>query len=96
MGNSNASRSAGTLYDRIEGRQRFARIDGDQIKGIGYHDAKPDDGNVYVPVVHQDSEPFGLATHWRLAPHYALVDVAGVPDHVVCVYPVVPKSWEHA
>src|SRR6202011_2848459 len=48
------SRSAGTLYDRVEGRQRFARIEGDQIKGMGYHDGRPGDGNVYVPVVHED------------------------------------------
>jgi len=93
---STNSRSAGTLYDRVEGLQRFARIDGDQIKGIGYHDAKPDDGNVYVPVIHEDSEPIDLATHWRLAPHYTLIYVAGVPDHVICTYPVVAKSWEHA
>jgi hypothetical protein len=89
--------SAGALYDRMEGRQRWARIeDGDQIKGIGYHDARPDDGNVYVPVVHEDSEPFDIATHWRLAPQYTLVDVDGVPDRVICTYPVVLKSWEHA
>jgi hypothetical protein len=93
---STDSRSAGALYDRVEGRQRWARIEGDQIKGIGYHDAKPDDGNVYVSVVHEDSEPFVLATHWRLAPRYTLVDVAGVPDRVICTYPVVVKSLEHA
>jgi hypothetical protein len=91
-----ASRSAGDLYDRVEGRQRFARIEGDQIKGIRHHAAKADDGNVWVPVVHEDSEPFDLATHWRLAPHYALVYVAGVPDHVICTYPVVAQSPEHA
>lgn len=89
---NSTSRSAGTLYDRIEGKQRFARIDGDQIKGIiGYHDAKPDDGNVYLPVVHVDSEPFNLASHWRLAPVYTLE-----ADHVRCVYPIVAKGWEHA
>lgn len=85
------SRSAGELYDRIDGLQRWARIDGDQIKGIGYHDAKPDDGNVYLPVVHVDSEPFDIAQHWRLAPVYTLE-----ADRVVCTYPIVAKSWEHA
>jgi hypothetical protein len=95
--NSTTSRTAGELYDRdTEGRQRWARIDGDQIKGVGYHDAKPDDGNVYVPVEHVDSEPFDIATHWRLAPRYTLVDRYGVPDRVICTYPVVAKSWEHA
>jgi hypothetical protein len=88
---STTSRSAGTLYDRVEGRQRFARIEGDQIKGIGYHDAKPDDGNVYVPVVHVDSEPFDIARHWRQAPEYTLE-----ADHVICTYPIIAKSWEHA
>lgn len=90
--NSTTSRSAGTLCDRnAEDRQRFARIDGDQIKGIGYHDAKPDDGNVWVPVIHEDSEPFNLATHWRLAPVYTIE-----ADRVVCTYPIVAKGWEHA
>ena len=90
MENSN-SRSAGALYDRdADGRQRFARIEGDQIKGMGYHDGRTGDG-VYVPVVHVDSEPFNIATHWRLAPTYTLE-----ADRVVCTYPVVAKSWEHA
>jgi predicted transcriptional regulator len=87
-----APRDAGALYDG----KRWARIDGGQIKGIGYHDAKPDDGNVWVPVVHEDSEPFDIARHWRLVPHYTLVDVYGTPDRVICTYPVVPKSPEFA
>lgn len=93
------SRSAGALYDRVEGRQRWARIVGDQIKGMGYHADKPAperEGDVWVPVVHEDSEPFDLAAHWRLAPHFTLVDVYGTPDRVICTYPVVPKSVEHA
>jgi hypothetical protein len=93
---STTSRSAGELCDSVEGRQRFARIEGDQIKGMGYHDGRPGDGNIYVPVVHEDSEPFDLATHWRLTPHYALIEVAGVPDRVICTYPVVVQSPEHA
>ena len=91
------SRSAGTLYDRdADGRQRFARIEGNQIKGMGYHDGRPGDGNVYVPVVHKDSEPFDLARHWRLAPRYELVAVDRKPDHVICTYPVIAKSLDHA
>jgi hypothetical protein len=90
------SRTAGELYDRdTEGRQRWARIEGDQIKSIGYHVEKPDDG-VYVPVVHEDSEPFDTTWHWRLKPEYAFIDVDGTPDRVICTYPVVAKSWEHA
>jgi hypothetical protein len=90
MESSNTSRSAGALYDRVDGRQRFARIEGDQIKGMGYHDGRPDEG-VWVPVIHEDSEPFNIATHWRLAPHFRIE-----ADRVVCVYPVVLKSWEQA
>ncbi|WP_094183332.1 DNA-binding protein [Bradyrhizobium canariense] len=96
---STNGRSAGALYDRVEGRQRFARIDGDQIKGMSYHAEQPRperEGDVWVPVVHEDSEPFDLATHWRLPPRHTLVCVDGVPDRVRCTYPVVVKSWEHA
>jgi hypothetical protein len=87
-----ASRGAGELYDRVEGRQRFARIEGDQIKGIGYHAEKPEaPGKVYVPVVHEDSEPFDISWHWRLKPHFRIE-----ADRVICTYPVVLKSLEHA
>src|SRR5882724_5179583 len=52
------SRSAGTLYDRVEGRQRFARIKDGEIVGLYYHEAKPEqDGYTWLPVVHEDSEP---------------------------------------
>jgi hypothetical protein len=91
--NSTNSRSAGALYDRdTEGRQRFARIKDGEIVGLYYHTEKPEqEGYVWLPVVHEDSEPFDIATQWRLAPHYALAD-----DRVICTYPVVPKSLEHA
>ena len=90
-------RDAGTLYDVMDGKQRWARIEGDQIKGMTYHDGKPDD-RIWVPVLHVDSEPFDVARHWRLPPHYALVfsDYGVKPDRVICTYPVVVKSWEHA
>src|SRR5262245_656753 len=88
-----STRSAGELHDCIEGRQRFAQVEGDQIKGISYFDAKPDDGNVYVPVLHPDTEPFDLPKHWRVVrPSYTLVYIAGVPDHVTCTCTVVAKS----
>ena len=90
--NSTISRSAGTLLDCVEGRQRFAQIEGDQIKGIGYHDAKPEqEGRTWLPVVHVDSEPLDIARHWRLAPVYTIE-----ADRVVCTYPIVAKGWEHA
>jgi hypothetical protein len=87
-----ASRSAGELYDRdAEGRQRWARIEDGEIRGIGHHHGKPDDGNVWVQIVREDSEPFDIATQWRLKPQFVIE-----ADRVRCVYPIVSKSWEHA
>jgi hypothetical protein len=87
--------SAGALYDsRIENgeaQQRFAWIDGDQIKSISYLGSKPEDGRTWLPVRHIDSEQFDPALHWRLAPSYSIQG-----DHVRCEYEVVPKSMEHA
>jgi hypothetical protein len=86
-----ASRSAGELYDRdADGRQRWARIENGEIKSITHSDAKPD-SRAWVPIVHEDSEPFDIATQWRLKPHF-VIDA----DRVICTFPVVPKSWEHA
>ncbi|WP_375791055.1 hypothetical protein ACE102_01265 [Bradyrhizobium sp. vgs-9] len=83
---------AGSLYDRLsDGRQRYALIVGDDIAGITYYDSKPEDGRNWIPVVHVDSEPFDAARHWRLAPVYAIET-----GRVVCTYPVVAKSLEHA
>ncbi|WP_262048471.1 hypothetical protein [Bradyrhizobium sp. Bra78] len=93
------SRDAGTLYDRVDGRQRWALIQGDAIVGLHYHAEKPTserEGDVWVPVVHRDSEPFDLATHWRLPPRYTLIDVYGTHDRVIVTFPVVLKSVEEA
>jgi hypothetical protein len=91
-----APRDAGAMYDVTADGQRYARIDGDQIVHMSYSASKPDDGQTWVPVVHEDSEPFDSALHWRLAPHYAIVDQYGTPNRVICTYPVVLKSMEHA
>lgn len=88
------SRTAGALYDRVEGRQRWALIQGNAIAGLYYHAEKPAperEGDVWVPVVHEDSEPFDIARHWRLKPHCTIAD-----DRVIVTFPVVAKSWEHA
>jgi hypothetical protein len=86
-----ASRSAGELYDRdADGRQRWARIESGEIKSMTRSAAKPDD-RIWVPVHHQDSQPFDIATQWRLKPHFVIE-----ADRVVCLYQVVAKSWEHA
>jgi hypothetical protein len=87
-----ASPTAGALYDdpRLHnGQSRWAWVEDDQIKAIGWHDAKPGDG--WLPVKHEDSEPFDAAQHWRLAPVYSIE-----ADCVRCCYPVVSKSLEHA
>lgn len=92
-----APRDAGSLYDQVEGRQRWARIKDGAIVGLYYHTERPEqDGYVWLPVVHEDSEPFDIAKHWRLAPRYTIVDVYATPDRVICTYPVVPKSAELA
>jgi hypothetical protein len=87
-GISAAATDAGSLYDAVEGRQRFAWVEGGEIKAIAYEAEKPADD--WLPVVHVDSEPFDIATHWRLAPVYS---VEG--ERVVCTYPVVVKSLEY-
>jgi hypothetical protein len=86
-----ASPTAGALYDSViergQPQQRYAWVEVGEIRAIGYHGENP--GHGWVPVVHVDSEPFDLATHWRLAPVYAIE-----ADRVVCTYPVVIKSLE--
>lgn len=90
--NSTISRSAGMLFDRVEGQQRFARIKDGEIVGLYYHDAKPEqEGYTWLPVEHVDSEPLDIARHWRLKP----IDRIEA-DRVVRTFPVVLKSWEHA
>jgi hypothetical protein len=90
---STTSRTAGALCDRdTDGRQRFARIKDGEIVGLYYHAEKPEqEGYVWLLVIHEDSEPFDIARHWRLTPHDVLEYY-----RVRRVYPVVPKSWEHA
>jgi hypothetical protein len=92
--NDQLLQDAGALYDTVEGRQRYALIEDDKLKSISYHDAKPEDGRGWLPVVHADSEPFDLLKHWRLAPTYSIVDIYGKLDRVVCTYPVVAKTAE--
>lgn len=83
------SPSAGALYDSANGSQRWAWVEAGQIRAMSYHAERPADD--WLPVVHVDSEPFDLATQWRLNPVYS-IEV----DRVVCTYPVVTKSLEYA
>lgn len=85
---SEVSKPAGELYDSIEGKQRFAWVDGDEIRSVGYFQAKPEDeGRTWLPVRHVDSEPFNIAKHWREKP---VITIAG--DHVRCEYPVAARE----
>jgi hypothetical protein len=95
-GASAAKRTAGALYDLVEGRKRYALIEDGRVKDAGYYDAKPDDGRTWLPVTHVDSEPFDEARHWRSKPHWAVVDIYGTPDRVIVTYPVVEKLREGA
>ncbi|MBV9556356.1 MAG: hypothetical protein JO254_04710 [Pseudolabrys sp.] len=90
-----ASPAAGALYDVLDGRKRYARIENGEITAVHYFAERPDNGT-WVPVYHEDAEPFDLATKWRLKPEFTVVDVDGTPDHVVCRFPIVEKSLEHA
>ncbi|MGY3240561.1 hypothetical protein ACVMAJ_007451 [Bradyrhizobium sp. USDA 4448] len=51
-----------------------------------------DDRGEWLPIENEDSQPFDPAQHWRLKPLPLRLD----GDRVVRVYPVVPKSMEHA
>jgi hypothetical protein len=84
---------AGALYDSQDGQARYALVKDGQIIHMGYHDAKPEG---WIPVVHEDSEPFDPARHWRLKPYFNIVDHGGTPVRVICSFPVVLKSREHA
>lgn len=91
-------RDAGTLYDVVDGKRRWARIKDGKVHGLYYSAEKPEfaPGYIVVPVTHEDSEPFDITQHWRLKPECALIDADGTPVRVVCTYPVVPKSAEWA
>jgi hypothetical protein len=95
------ARDAGALYDQlIESRKvvtRYAWVESGEIRDMSYSDTKPNQqGRTWLPVEHVDSEPFDPVIHWRLAPVFTIHDVYGVPDRVVCTYPVVSKSLEYA
>ena len=89
---STTSRTAGELYDHVEGKRRWARIKDGEIIGLYYHAEKPEqEGYTWLPVFHEDSEPLDLAKHWRLTPVDRLES-----DRVVRTFPIVPKSVEWA
>src|SRR5258708_7530425 len=69
-------RSAGALYDLVDGKRRYARIEAGTIDDVVYFAADPrtdpeQKGRTWLPVVHVDSEPFDLAQHFRLKPVFS-------------------------
>ena len=82
---------------------KYALVSGDRIittrfgvkpdlADANFHPAgyTPIKGDRWIPVENADSEPFDKKLHWRLKPHLVIE-----ADRVLCVYPVVAKSWEH-
>ena len=82
-------RDAASLYNvTADGQSRYALVNGDRIVSVSYSVEAPEG---WLPVVHEDSEPFDAALHWRLAPHFTIGN-----DRVICTYPVVSKSTDFA
>jgi len=94
-----ACRDAGALYDRLsDGQTRWALVADGAVLDLSYHATDPNKaeeqialGRTWLPVTHEDSEPFDAATRYRLKPE-ARID----GDRVVVTYPVVEKHWEYA
>ncbi|MCG2665883.1 hypothetical protein ACFPFP_02930 [Bradyrhizobium sp. GCM10023182] len=75
----------------IADRQYCLVRDGELIS-TSFKPTKDRDGGEWLPIENEDNAPFDPALHWRLKPLPLRLD----GDRVVRVYPVVPKSMEHA
>lgn len=92
-----AAHSAGRLYDRLsDGKTRWALVAEGAVVDLSYFAIDPNKaeeqiamGRTWLPVFHEDSQPFEAAQHFRLTPE-ARID----GDRVVVTYPVVEKNWE--
>jgi hypothetical protein len=87
------------------GDAQYALVSGDRVVTTKFG-AKPDladanfhpagytpaDGDRWIPIVDEDSQPFDKKLHWRLVPPSHRVE----PDRMVRLFRVVEKSWEHA
>jgi hypothetical protein len=88
-----APRDAGSLYNVTPDGRHWALVAGDTVKSRHRSHDKPADeqGGVWLPIDYEDSEPFDIDRHWRLAP------VTGIEaDRVVVTYPIVSKSMDLA
>jgi hypothetical protein len=88
----------------VRDAQQYALVSGDQILTT-WNGAKPDltdanfhpagyvptNGDRWIPIENEDSEPFTTKLHWRLKPNYRVE-----ADRVARIYPVVLKGWEFA
>lgn len=98
------SRSAGQLYDVIEGRRMFALVSGGRViaqtsrldaapdlSDVNHHPAGyvPADGDAWLPIAFEDSEPFDAAVH-----HRGSWQLRIEPDRVVREYSVIPRECE--
>lgn len=72
--------------------QQYCLVRDGELVSTSFKPAKESDGGEWLPIENEDNQPFDPALHWRLKPLPLRLD----GDRVVRVYPVVPKSMEHA
>ncbi len=88
-------RDAGTLYDLVDGKRRYAGVRDGEVIDQGYFDTKPTKqavaGDTWLPIEHFDSAPVDSAKHWRLKPVVTVEQ-----NRAVVTFPVCDKGWEHA
>ncbi|MET4181734.1 hypothetical protein ABIB94_003835 [Bradyrhizobium sp. JR7.2] len=87
------------LIDRLQAdgasamaEQQYCLVRDGELISTSFKPAKEPDGGEWLPIENEDNQPFDPALHWRLKPLPLRLD----GDRVVRVYPVVPKSMEHA
>lgn len=74
------------------GEQQYCLVRDGELITTSFKPAKEPDGGEWLPIENEDNQPFDPALHWRLKPLPLRLD----GERVVRVYPVVPKSMEHA
>jgi len=87
------------LVDRLQtdgaspvAEQQYCLVRGGELIATSFKPSQDDQGGEWLPIENEDNSPFDQALHWRLKPLPLRLD----GDRVVRVYPVVPKSMEHA
>jgi hypothetical protein len=90
-----AGRDAGSLYDFMEEGRVWAFVVSGEIKTVSRRlpekpaaeHALPHVSGTWLPVEHEDSQPFDPALHWRLAP-----TVRVEASRVVRTFPVIEQE----